>query len=227
MVAGLDVAHPGRIVGEDAHAVRGEQPLVAARHHEVAELAGHGHHTEGMGGVHGQPGARTAGDLGAAGKVHALAGEIADLAHEDQSRAPVHALGELVEGEIVTARPDHACLDPALLEGGGWVDEGRVFQVGEDGVVARAPHHGLHRLVQALGGVGEEGHSRRLHTQHAGRARLGALVHGEELVASRHARALEAAHARGRLVVRAEPGRLATGAQVGNLLQTDEVTLGN
>ena len=47
----LERPHARGIVGEDPDAVDGEEPRVAARHDEVAELAGHPLHAERMGRV--------------------------------------------------------------------------------------------------------------------------------------------------------------------------------
>ena len=81
----------------------GQQPLVAARHHEVAHLARHRHHAGRVGGVDGETRAGRVGDVGAARQVEPLAGQIAHLAHQDQPGAPVDAGREIVEREVVGA----------------------------------------------------------------------------------------------------------------------------
>ena len=105
----------------------------------------------------------------------------------------------------MAARLEHSRLDAEPAEHSRGIDQRRIFEVGEDGIVARAPRDSLDGLVQPLGGMREKSHPRGLHPQHPGDARLRALVDDEELIAPGHARALESAHARGGLIVRAEP----------------------
>src|SRR6185436_18086416 len=88
-----------------------------------------------------------------------------------------------------------------------------------------APVHRSHRLVQALGGMGEEGDVLGWHAEPPRHAPLGPLVHAEDLLAPRHARALEPPEAGAGGIVRAEPGRLAAGAEMGDALEADELGL--
>jgi hypothetical protein len=178
-----------------------------------------------VGGVDGQARAGGVGDVGAAGQVEPLPGEVAHLAHQHQARPPVDLRREVVEREVVIARPDHTRLHPALAQHRGRVHERRVLEIGEDHVVAGAPLHRAHRLVQAFRGVSEEGHLGGPHPQDPGRARPGALPGHEHLLATRHARALQRAEARAGLGVRGEPGGLAAGAEMRHPVQPDELPL--
>src|SRR5262249_18376819 len=158
-------------------------------------------------------------------EIHALAPEIADLPHQHQPGPASDQPSEFVEGQVVVMGSQHASLHPPLLEDGRGIDRGRVLEIREDNVVARAPGHRSHRLIQALGGMAEKGDARSLHAKHAGHPRLRAIVAGEELLAAAHASALEGAHASGNLVVRPEPRRLAARGQMGDPLETDELAL--
>jgi hypothetical protein len=205
--------------------VGGEQPLVAARDQEVADLAWHRHHPRRVGGVDGQAGADAVRDLGAARHVEPLPGQIADLAHQDQARAPVDPGREVVEGEVVGAGAEHAGLDPTLAQHRGRVNRRRVLQIGEDHVVAGAPLHRAHRLVQALRGVRQEGHLRRRHPEHAGRPGARPRPDREHLLAAGHAAALEGPEPLAGGGVRPEPGRLPAGAEVRHAVQPHELSL--
>ena len=178
-----------------------------------------------MGGVHRQPRARTARQLRAAGQIEALAGEVAHLAHEQEPRPAVHLGGQIVHGHVVAAGADHAGLHAPLAQQGGRVDQRGVLDVREDDVVARAPLHRAHRLVQAFRRMGEEGDLAGLDAQQPRRAGARPLADGKHLLAPRHARALERAEPLAGGGVRPEPRRLAAGAEVRHAVEADELAL--
>ena len=175
--------------------------------------------------VHGQPGPARAGQLRAAREVETLPGEEAHLAHQEEPRTRVHRRRERVHREVVPDGAHHPRLHSAIAQPRHGIHERRVLEVGEHGIVARPPVDGVHRLVQALRRVGEEGHTRRGHSEPGRDAGLRPAVDAEDLVAPRHAAALELAEAAARRVVRAEPRRLAPRAEMGDPLQAHELGL--
>ena len=211
--------------GEDADPVGRQQPLVAGGDHEVAAVAGHGRHAEGMRCVHGQPGAAGARQLGAAREIEPLAREIAHVAHEEQPRARVHGLRQRVHREVMAHGPDDARLHPALAQRRDRIDQRRVLEVGEHRIVPGAPGHRAGGLVEPLGGMGEEGHPGRRDAQQPRHALLGPAVHREDLLAARHAAALERAEAPAGRIVGPEPRRLAARAEMRHALEPDELRL--
>ena len=95
----------------------------------------------------------------------------------------------------------------------------------EDDVVAGAQLHRAHRLVQALGGVRQEGHLRRRDPQHAGRPGPRPLLDREHLLAAGHAAALEGPEPLAGRGVRPGPGRLPAGAEMCHTVQPHELPL--
>ena len=98
------LADPAGAVGEEPDPVGGQQPLVAARHHEVAERRPATGTTPSawVASTASQRPAR-ARQLGAARQVEPLAGQVADLADQDQPGPPVDRGRQVVHREVVAA----------------------------------------------------------------------------------------------------------------------------